>query len=124
MEVTVGSEQVAASPIKGDKRWEANSHLDAQEDTQKKTRHGPSVSWDESPLAPLASHTGDENRDVHYPSYPLKSADIPQTASELRALVAADLRSAVVGAVTEATGILKDDIIALCTQKFPASEGM
>ena len=67
-------------------------------------------------MAPLASYTGDENSDVHYMLYPLKSADIHQTASELRALMAADLRSAVVGAVTKATGILRDEIIELRTQ--------
>ena len=119
MDVTIGSEQaeqVATPSIKGDKKREAPSPLDAQEDIQKKTRHGSGVSWNESHQAPIASHAGDENSDIHFLSYPLNPADIPQIASELRALMAADLRSAVVGAVKEATGILKDEIIALRTQ--------
>ena len=41
MDVTIDSEQAATPSIKGDKKREAPSPLDAQGDIQKKTRHGP-----------------------------------------------------------------------------------
>ena len=69
---------------------------DAKEDIQKKIRHGSSVSWDESPQTSSGSHTVDENSDVQYISYPLNPSDISQIASELRVLMAADLRFSVV----------------------------
>ena len=100
---TIGSGKVATPSTKGDKKREAHSPLYAQEDIQKKTRHWSGVSWNESPHAPIPSHTGDENSEVHYLTYPLNPADIPQIASELRALMVEDLRSAMVGAVKQAT---------------------
>ena len=103
IDVTVGSGKVATPSTKGDEEREAHSPLNAQEDIQKKTRQWSGVSWNESPQAPIASNTRDKNTDFHYLTYPLNPADIPQIASELRALMEADLQSAVVGAVKEAT---------------------
>ena len=66
IDVTIRSEKAATPSIKGDKKREAPSPLDTQEDIQKKIRHGSGVSWNESPQAPIASHAGDENSDVQF----------------------------------------------------------
>ena len=97
------------TPIpKGDKKREAGSPSEAQQDVQKKTRHAKVP--DQNTSLPAISEIGTDNDNcankedqVHYLLYPLNPVDIAEIAKELRALMAVDIKLSVKKAVKEAT---------------------
>ena len=120
-DVTPGAMATSTPIPKGDKKREAGSPLETQQDVQKKTRHATDP--DQNTSLPAINEIGTDNDncankedEVHYLSYPLNPVDIAEIAKELRALMAVDIKSAVKEAVKEATNFLKVEIQELHTE--------